>query len=149
MTEPYRRTDYEKSILCSPKSKIGSYSKKSQLSFIYNKPKKEIGSYTIKKFNKDSKCKKLIDLKSNCNSYDRREKMNERRARSLQQSLTESSFPVKNLFNGKKNYNNLNIVNKNCPNNYLYTEDNDYKKYKNGNENEEEYQLNDINIKEL
>jgi len=63
----------------------------------------------------------------------------------LQQSLTESSFPVKNLFNGKKNYNNLNIVNKNCPNNYLYTEDNDYKKYKNGNENEEEYQLNDIN----
>mgnify|MGYP003571315396 CR=1 FL=1 len=138
-------TLYEKSILCSPKSKIGSYSKKSQLSFIYNKPKKEIGSYTIKKFNKDSKCKKLIDLKSNCNSYDRREKMNERRARSLQQSLTESSFPVKNLFNGKKNYNNLNIVNKNCPNNYLYTEDNDYKKYKNGNENEEEYQLNDIN----
>jgi hypothetical protein len=61
----------------------------------------------------------------------------------LQQSLTESSFPIKNLFNGRKNYINSNIV-KNYPNNYLYTEDNDYKKYKNVDENEEEFQLNEL-----
>ena len=138
-------TLYENSIINSPKNKIGSYSKKSQLSFIYNKPKKDISSYTIKKFNKESKCKRLLDLKSNCNSIDSKEKMNERRAKSLQQSLTESSFPVKNLFNGRKNFINLNVVSKNYPNNYLYTEDNDYKKYKNGDEKEEEVQLNDIN----
>jgi hypothetical protein len=70
--------------------------------------------------------------------------MNERRAKSLQQSLTESSFPVKNLFNGRKNFINLNVVSKNYPNNYLYTEDNDYKKYKNVDENEEEFQLNEL-----
>ena len=138
-------TLYENSILISPKNKIRSYSKKSQLSFIYNKPKKDIGSYTIKKSNKESKCKRLLDLKSNCNSIDLKEKMNERRARSLQQSLTESSFHVKNLFNERKNYINLNVVNKKYPNNYLYTEDNDYKKYKNVDENEEDLQLNNIN----
>jgi hypothetical protein len=71
--------------------------------------------------------------------------MNERRARSLQQSLTESSFPIKNLFNGRNNYINSNIVNKNYPNNYLYTEDNDYKKYKNEDEYEEGFQLNELN----
>jgi hypothetical protein len=136
-------TLYENSTVTSPKNNIGSYSKKSQLSFIYNKPKKEIGSYTIKKINKETKFKRLFDLKSY--SIDRKEKINEQRARSLQKSLSESSFPIKNLFNGRKNYINSHIANKNYPNNYLYTEDNYYKKYKNVDENEEEFQSNDIN----
>ena len=129
------KTLFDYSMITSPKNrnKIGSYSKRSQLSFIYNKPKKEIGSYTIKRLNKS---KRLLDLKSN--SIEMKEKMNERRARSLQQSLTESSFPVKTLFKGRKNYIN-------CPNNYLYTEDNDYKNYRKVDDNEDESQLNEIN----
>ena len=134
-------TFYESST--SPKNKIGSYSKKNQFSFIYNKPKKEVGSYTIKKLNKETRSKRLFDLK--INSKERKEKMNERRARSLQQSLTENSFPIRNLFKERKNYINLNIDNNNYHNNYLYTEDYDYKNYKNTEGNEDEFQLNEIN----
>ena len=77
---------------------------KSQFSYINIKPKKEIGSYSIKQFRKEKennlKNNKLLNFK---------DKLNNKRSKSFQQLLTDKTLEnkIKNLLKEKKNINKI------------------------------------------
>jgi len=110
---------------------------KSQFSYINYKPKKDIGSYSIKKFTNANviKPKKFINL---------RENLKEKRSKSFQQILSEKSLEnkIKILLKDKKNKNKINDLINNINKNYMAT---DSFKFRNNNINKGD---DDINIKE-
>ena len=130
-----------------------SQSPKYNFTFIYNKPRKDLGSLTLKKIT-PLKRKKIIINKDNKYNNEffltNREKMRERRAKSMQQTLNEISTVFqenkikKNLF-GKKKYNYLkkNIIIDNPISNYV-DNDNNYNNNKDISNKGEEFQLDEL-----
>ena len=115
---------------------------KNQFLYMNYKPKKEIGSYSIKQFPR--KREKENDTKNKILNL--REKIKEKRSKSFQQLLTEKSLEnkIRNILREKrsKNKTNINIVN-NINKNYL-CKNNEILNLRNIHNNKED----DINIKE-
>ena len=138
---------YEYNSLQSPKH---------QFTFIYNKPRREIGSYSIKKISPIKKKKIVINKENKYNNsffLTDREKMRERRAKSMQLSLNLSSVAfqdkkiIKNLFEKKRiNYfkKNLIIENSNSNSNFIDNDNYNYSNIKDINNREEDFQLDEI-----
>ena len=130
----------------SHEHQLGSYALKSQISFIYNKPKKDIGSYTIKKFQRGNSSKRIKDI--NTTKYtDKKENHRERRAKSLKQTFAINSicFPEKSEIRTiikEKEENNIktNIIIDTHESNYFDNKDNDYR---NSNNKGEEFKIDE------
>ena len=110
---------------------------KSQFSYINIKPKKEIGSYSIKQFGKEN------NLKNN-KIFNFKDKLNNKRSKSFQQLLNDKTLEnkIKNLLKEKRSINKVNNLLSNINKKYL---NNDSHNLRNINNNKGE---DDINIKE-
>ena len=151
--ESLSKTFLKENVINSYDNNPLSQSQKFQYTFIYNKPRKDIGSYTIKKFSPIKKKNNIITKDNKVNIFlTNRENLKNRRAKSMQQSLNEISNTfqenklIKNILRQRKNNNmkkNLMIKNfdNNCENNYI---DNEDYAYTNLNTKEEEFQLDEI-----
>ena len=112
---------------------------KSQFSYVNIKPKKEIGSYSIKQFGKEKennlKNNKLLILK---------DKLNNKRSKSFQQLLTDKTLEnrIKNILKEKRNINKLNNLFTNINKKYINNENHNLRNI-NNNKGED-----DISIKE-
>ena len=136
---------YEYNSLQSPKH---------QITFIYNKPRREMGSYSIKKISPIKKKKIIINKENKYNNsffLTDREKMRERRAKSMQLSLNLSSVAfqdkkiIKNLFEKKRiNYFKKNLIIENSNSNFIDNDNYNYSNIKDINNREEDFQLDEI-----
>ena len=110
---------------------------KSQFSYLNIKPKKEIGSYSIKQFGKENNLKnnRLLNFK---------DKLNNKRSKSFQQLLTDKTLEnkIKNLLKEKRNINKMNNIFSNINKKYI---NNDNPNTRNINNNKGD---DDISIKE-